>query len=615
MRISFFRFRLLAGFLIALTLASPGFSQEEASPEGKNNDENQQKILTDGNFTPYKKEKEAAPEGEMGLEERISLDLRNIEVTEALRFLAVKVKLNLAVSKAVSGRLMLFLNDVTVKDVLDIILLTNNLAYVKRGEIYHIMTEEEYKARYGRKFSDERKIKIFHLKYAIPDQVFTVMDALKSELGRVLVDQESGTALVMDTEENLARIEEAVTALEQKRVIRVFHLQYARAKDIEERFKPQLDEKKVGTIQADERSNQVIVQTLPERMEVVAQLIRTLDRRTKEVLIVSKIIKVSVNDDYNAEIKWEGFFQEFGFLPGTDFIGNHEFSPLARSGNSFLDDFVNIPPTTHPAEGSKNVVTENVFIGSRNPKGDNWELLFKYLRTIGDTKVLSSPRLTVVNNQEAAIHVGDREAYVTTTTTTGSQTNTTAEQVTFIDVGIKLSVTPTINDQGYVTMKIKPEISSVSRSLTTPSKNTIPIVDTSLAETTVMVKDGTSLIIAGLRRDDRTDSDKKVPYLSDIPVLGKIFHSYANTKKRTELLILLTPHIVTGDQLVLGEPGPVGQAIKPYQPYPPHKPLSRPLAAILEGSIVTRTRKKSNGSNAISGFFKKIFFLAHEQSI
>jgi type II secretory pathway component GspD/PulD (secretin) len=139
--------------------------------------------------------------------------------------------------------------------------------------------------------------------------------------------------------------------------------------------------------------------------------------------------------------------------------------------------------------------------------------------------------------------------------------------VTFIDVGIQLNVTPTINDDGFVTMKIKPVISSVSRSLTTPSKNTIPIVDTSEAESTVMVKDGTSIIIAGLRRDDRTDSDKRVPFLGDIPFVGRLFRNVVNTKKRTELLVLLTPHIIQGDRFVTGEPEPPAQAMKPYEDY------------------------------------------------
>ena len=570
---------------------SPGNKEEEkevASVKAESEGE--------GTFSPYADEAEGE-EASKGIDTKVSLDLRNIEVSEALRFLAMKGGLNLAIGKSVSGRLMLLLNNVPIKDILDIILLTNGLAYDKQGEIYSIMTEAEYKERYGRKFADSRQVKLFKLKYAIPDQVFGMIEALKSDVGRVLVDQESGTALVIDTRESLGRIEEAVDALEEKRTVQVFNLKYAKAKDVEEHLKVHLDAKKVGLIISDERSNQVIIQTLPERMKTVAHLIQSLDTKTKEILLVAKIIKVAVSDDLNAEIKWEGFFRQFNVFgkQGTEnFAGNHPFSPLARSGESFLDDFVSIAATSRPTQGPKNIFTENLFLGGKGE--DNYELFLKFLKTLGETKVLSSPRLTVVNNQEAKIHVGEREAYVTTTTTTGQSTTSTAEQVTFVDVGIQLAVTPTINDDGFITMKIKPEISSVTRLLTTPSKNTIPIIDTSEAETTVMVKDGTSIVIAGLRRDDRTDSDKRVPFFGDLPAVGRLFRSVVKTNKRTELLVLLTPHIVTGETFVTGEPEPPAVAMKPYQDY---------------SSVVVKKEQKVR-SNPLTAFFKRIFFLGHD---
>ena len=130
---------------------------------------------------------------------------------------------------------------------------------------------------------------------------------------------------------------------------------------------------------------------------------------------------------------------------------------------------------------------------------------------------------------------------VTTTTTTGQTTQTTAEEVTFIDVGIQLAVTPIINDKGYITMKIKPEISSVVDSYTTPTGNIIPIIDTSTAETTVVVKDGSTIIIGGLRREDKTTTHQGIPFLCDVPLIGELFKSRNDDLESTELLILITP--------------------------------------------------------------------------
>jgi len=159
----------------------------------------------------------------------------------------------------------------------------------------------------------------------------------------------------------------------------------------------------------------------------------------------------------------------------------------------------------------------------------------------------------VVNNQEAKIHVGEKQAYVTTTTTTGQTTSAIAEQVTFVDVGIQLSVTPTINEDGYITMKVKPEISSVVTTLITPTKNQIPIIDTSMTETTVLIKDGTTLIIGGLRKEEKTRTADQFPFLGKIPLLGFFFKTASSKNERTELLVMLTPHIISGESLTTGD--------------------------------------------------------------
>jgi type II secretory pathway component GspD/PulD (secretin) len=489
--------------------------------------------------------------GSAGLDEKVSVDLRNIDVTDALRFLALKGGLNLAVSKSVTGRVQLLLNDIPVRDILDIILISNSLAYEKYGNVYRIMTETEYKERFGRRFSDSRKVKLFKIRYAIPDQVFSLFEVLKSEIGRLLVDPESGTVLVMDTQENIDKMTEALASLEQKKTLKVYALKYAKALDVETRLKMRLDSKKVGSAVADERTNSVTVETLPDRIAETDEVVESLDQKTKEVLIDAKIIKVTLTDNLDAEIQWEGMFTSM-WKYGSRFIGNHGLSPVFRNNQTFIEDFTTIAPTANPTAGGKNVLTENLFIGNVD-QGKAFEVMINFLKTLGDTKILSNPKIAAINNQEAKIHVGEKQAYVTTTTTTGQTTTTTAEAVTFVDVGIQLSVTPTINDDGYVTMKIKPEISSVTSFLTTPGGNRIPIIDSSQAETTVMVKDGVSIVIGGLRKDEKTENRQKIPFLGDIPILGAPFNSFSTTSVHTELLILITPHLVDGKTLVSGD--------------------------------------------------------------
>jgi type II secretory pathway component GspD/PulD (secretin) len=177
---------------------------------------------------------------------------------------------------------------------------------------------------------------------------------------------------------------------------------------------------------------------------------------------------------------------------------------------------------------------------------------------------------------------------VTTTTTTGSNSTTTTESVTFIDVGIQLAVTPTINDDGYVTIKVKPEISSVQEYLTTPSGNRIPIIDSSLAETTIMVKDGVSIIIGGLKKDENMETRKKVPFLGDLPFIGGPFNSTTKSNVHSELLILLTPHIVEGDKLTEGpkQPGETSlMSYVDYEDYGSSSPAAPTAASPKTGSV------------------------------
>lgn len=509
--------------------------------------------------------------------QRISLDLRNIDVIEALKFLSLKVGINIITTKSVSGRVSLTVEDALFKDVFDIMLRSNGLAYAKRGDIYNIMTEPEYKAFYGENFLDMRIVRVFRLKYSIPEQAFNLLDALKSSIGRVVVDPENGNVLVMDTPDKLKQMESALEEFERRNSVVVFNLKYAKAKEVEEVLKTQLDSKKAGYIKADERNNQIVVQTLPERMSQITELINKLDRQTKEVMIETKIIKVKLTDQFDNGLEWEGIMKA-ATDHGATYAGTSPFAVIQKSSEDFktrkqfLDATVKGDIGSFPFSGNtssfssstKTTIGEKLHFGIVDGKRD-FDILYKLLQTLGKSRILANPKLAVVNNQEAKIHIGEKQAYVTTTTSTGSTTNTISEEVTFVDVGIQLAVTPTINDDGYITMKIKPEVSSVTSTLTTPTGNKIPIVDTSLTETTVMMKDNTTLIIGGLRRERKASSSEGFPLISKLPFFGSFFKSGTQEVERNELVVMLTPHIISGMELDTGNEREFGH--KPGKEY------------------------------------------------
>ncbi|TBR15656.1 type II secretion system protein GspD [bacterium] len=512
------------------------------------------------------------------LDKTISLDLKDMDVTEALKFLAVKAGLNIIPTKEVTGRITLVVDNVSLRDVFDIMLRSNNLAYVKQGEIYNVMTEKEYKTLYGKNFFDMREVKAFHIQYAIPDQVNNLLSTIKSEFGKIIIDSESGTILVMDTPEKVEEMKATLAMMEQKSTIRIFNLKYARAKDIEEQLKSQLDVKKVGSIKADERTNQVVVQTFTDRMQDIANLIQSLDKKTKEILIDAKIVQVKLSNALSTGIEWEGLFN-LGKKAGLTYLGSVPFAwtgaastDVWRSRDQVRHDvgYVGSYPfsgtTSSSTAGKQSIATQEMHLGQVGKH--DYDTIIKYLQTLGETRILSNPKLAVVNNQEAKIHVGERQAYVTTTKTEGQGTVTLSESVTYIDVGTQLFIVPNINDEGYVTLKIKPEVSSVVSYLTSNEGNKIPIVETSTAETTVMVKDGTSILVGGLSREEKVSTTQQTPLLGRIPILGIPFRSKSDTTTRTELLVLVTPHIISGDELTTGYDRDLRVSLdKQYQDY------------------------------------------------
>jgi len=507
----------------------------------------------------------------------VSLELKDMDILEALKYIAAKTNLNIIATKEVTGRVSLNVENASLKDIFDIILRSNNLAFVKKGNIFNVMSENEYKARFGKNFYDSRISKVFRLQYAIPEQAYNLVNTMKSDIGKVLLDAESGVLLVIDTPERVTSMETTLLSMDKKNVIKAFNLKYARAKDIEEQLKSQLDLKKVGSIKADERTNQVIVQTLPERMEDISRLIQGLDQKTRQILIDAKIVQVKLTDDLSSGVEWEGLFN-LGKKYGTTYLGSYPLSSVSatsdawRSRQQVVEDvgYVGSYPfsgtTSNYSAGKQSIASSEMHLGVIGK--NDFDVIIKYLQTLGQTRILSNPKLAVINNQEAKIHVGERQAYITTTTTQTQTSTTVSEAVTYVDVGIQLMVTPTINEDGYVTVKIKPEISSVISYLATSSKNNIPIIDTSTAETIVMVKDGTSILIGGLSKEEKSEDSIGTPFLSKLPFIGQAFQSKTDKTKRTELLIIITPHIVSGDELSTGYSRDLSQKMdKEYQAY------------------------------------------------
>ncbi|MFH1460103.1 MAG: secretin N-terminal domain-containing protein [Candidatus Omnitrophota bacterium] len=455
--------------------------------------------------------------------EMISLDLKGVNVVELLRILSIKTGKNIVPSQGVTGRVSIFLTDVHINDALDIILSSQNLARENRGDIIYIMTAGEYKALYGRNYVEKREHKSIKLTYAAPANVFNTISQLKSEIGNVIVDEASGTIILIDVPEKLKIMEQAIKQLDAPLETVAFDLNYADPKEVQKRL-AEIVTPGAGKVVIDERASKVIVTDLSSAMEHIKEMIKNFDEPEREVFIEAEIIQVSLNDANSRGIDWSAAFSK-SFLNGVTLLGENAVdTPVSTSGK--------------------------ISIGTIDT--NDYSAVVNFLKLYGTVDILSRPRIAAVNNQEAKILVGKRDAFVTQTTSQGAETTITSESVEFIDVGVKLHVVPTINKDGFVTLRIKPEVSSVSSTITTSIGSRIPIVETSEAETVVKIKDGTMIMIAGLIREQVDEEHSAFPGLEKLPFLGTFFQSHKKEIDKTELVIFITPHIITGENKLPG---------------------------------------------------------------
>ncbi len=528
----------------------------------------------------------AAPGTSMALD---ALEIRDMDINDVLKLLADKSGLNIISGKTVQGRVTIYLKNVDVRDALTVILKANDLAYIQTGGLVQVITSAEYEQMFGRKFGVKTETRIFNLKGLKAKDAAELLEQMKSAGGKIIPDGQSNALMiedvpeklvamarlldqadvptatqvykleygsaealteklkdvvtpkigsvrfdaltnklfVTDTAEKLKEIDLYVKQVDMSRETKVFKLSYAKAEEMTASITALLS-KDSGHMELDKRSNSLVVTDTSPKIKQVAAVIASLDRQEKEVLIEAKIIQVDLSNSNRMGFNWQ--------------------SILNKQHNLTIDNHSQYALPDALTTGDSGKVAINVgTMGS----GD-FALVLEAIAQMGKSRILSSPRIAAVNNQEAQILVGTTTPYVTSTTTAASGINTVANTVNFIDTGVKLIVTPIIHDDGYVTMKLKPEVSGSTKTPITVTdgqgnKNSIPVVDKSSVDTTVRVKDGVTIAIGGMIQDINKNDQNRVPILGSIPVLGHLFRSEGRGTDKSEIIIFLTPHIMSGD--------------------------------------------------------------------
>ncbi len=415
--------------------------------------------------------------------EGITINAENMELSTLIKLLSIKEQVNIITSGKLEGTACVNLYNVSLSQVLDAVLKPNGFDYRLKDGVYLVMKAEEFAAL--EKPASPMVVRIFRLNYLNLQEAEKFLKPLMSEQGQLIVGE-----------------------LSQKGI-------------------PTGATDTGGDSSAS--PNLILVKDTPEVMLILEEAIKALDIRPQQVLVEATILEAILNDHTKL---------------GVDFnaLGGIKFSDLNATTNFFSVDM-------DDASGDQldDLISQGMDSGfaSDNPEDGfafgilrgNVGLFIEALESVVDTNVIANPKVLVLNRQKAEIIIGGRLGYYGTETLSN---NFSQQSVEFLDTGTQLRFRPFISDDGYVRLEIRP---ARSNGVVDPVTG-LPSENTSEVTSNIMVKDGDTVVIGGLIEEFDQLIEKRVPLLGSIPILGWFFRRTETTTRRTEIIILITPHII-----------------------------------------------------------------------
>ncbi len=279
------------------------------------------------------------------------------------------------------------------------------------------------------------------------------------------------------------------------------------------------------TIVPDAATNSLVIRTAPPNFSVLQETIEQLDVRPAQVLLEVLIAEVTLDKATQYGINWQLFTQRGIAGDSTRGLG------IGVGPQTFSDTLL---------QGAQGLGVRLVRLASLDVRA-----ILQALASRTNVRVLSTPRVLALNNEEARILVGSEVPFIQSTL---SSFNSVLNQVVqFRNVGTQLTVIPTVNNDGYVTFRVLQEVSALSQQTIQAAQNA-PVITTREAETSAIVRNGHTIVIGGLIGETTQLIESGVPILKDLPILGFLFKSRSTSRQRTELAIFLTPYVVATDE-------------------------------------------------------------------
>ncbi|GAB2927051.1 type II secretion system secretin GspD [Rheinheimera gaetbuli] len=440
----------------------------------------------------------------------------------------------------------------------------------------------------------DQELEIVKLQYASAPEIVRILESIYKTQGRgeqpdflipkIVADERTNSVIVSGELQARQRAIELAKRLDSELQTsgntRVFYLKYAKAEELVPVLKGVSDsivaevqgsaatgqaargaanQGRAISIEAHADSNSLVITAQPDMMRSLEEVLRQLDIRRAQVLVEAIIVEVFEGDGTDFGVQW---LNANG--GGTNFSGGNSIPIIDVAAGAAVASQITRGTSTSardPATGE--LITTTTPDSNRNYdllatalrglngamlgfySGD-WAAILQAVRTSTNSNVLATPHITTMDNQEAFFLVG-QEVPVITGSTTGANNTNPFQQVQRQEVGIKLKVTPQINEGDAVQLTIEQEVSSIGGATAvdiTINKREI--------KTTVMADDGATVVLGGLIDEDVQESESKVPLLGDIPVLGHLFKSTSVTKRKRNLMVFIKATIVREGSAISG---------------------------------------------------------------
>lgn len=307
----------------------------------------------------------------------------------------------------------------------------------------------------------------------------------------------------------------------EDQVIQTFFLDNAEVKDVMTMVRSLISAKYVA---ANEQLNAIVLRDSADKVKVAEQIILANDKAKAEVVVDIELMQINTSklQDLGVSLSSGSITSSLTFGNGTT-GGEGTAVPVIRLSDL---EFIN---------------------------QNNWALtlpnfVFDFLKTSGDAQALAQPKLRITEGEKASLVIGDRVPIPTTSFNTqnagGAGGIIPVTSFQYQDVGIKIEVEPRVHHNEEVTLKVKIEVSNIAEYITGSGGAPQPVIGTRTIESNIRLKDGETNFLAGLIRSDQSKSDRGVPGLSDLPILGRLFTTSHTDNRRTDIVLTLTPHVI-----------------------------------------------------------------------